>query len=65
VERDDSSDREESIPLRGQYDQRTIAGSSDAQRDRPSILVHSIVYDAKYLKGACITRDEVSKFVAF
>jgi len=65
VEHDDSSDRQESIPQRGRYDQRTTAGSSDAQRDRPSILVHSIVHEAKYLKGACITRDEVSKFEAF
>ena len=28
-------------------------------------LVHSIAHEAKYLKGASITRDEVSKFVAF
>jgi len=28
-------------------------------------LVHSIAHEAKYLKGAGITRDEVSKFVAF
>jgi hypothetical protein len=39
--------------------------SSDTQRDRPSTLVHSIAHEAKYLKGVSITRDVVSKFVAF
>ena len=28
-------------------------------------MVHSIAHEAKYLKGAGITRDEVSKFVSF
>jgi len=28
-------------------------------------LVHSIAHEAKYLKGASIARDEVSKFLAF
>ena len=49
---DDSSDRLESshtTPQRGRLDQRSTSGASDA----------------KYLKGAGITRDEVSKFVAF
>ena len=27
--------------------------------------MHSIAHEAKYLKGASITRDDVSKFVAF
>ncbi len=27
--------------------------------------MHSIAHEAKYLKGATITRDDVSKFVAF
>ncbi len=68
VENDDSSDRLESIhttPLRGRPDQRTTSGSSDTPRDRPSALVHSIAHEAKYLKGAGITRDDVSKFVLF
>jgi len=55
VENDDSSDRLESIhtiPQRGRHHQRTTSGSSDTQRDRPSILVHSIAHEAKYLKGA-------------
>ncbi len=65
---DDSSDRLESshtTPLRGRSDQHTTSGSSDAPRDRPSTLVHSIAHEAKYLKGASITRDDVSEFVAF
>ena len=45
--------------------QRSTSGASDTQRDRPSTLVHSIAHEAKYLKGASITRDEVSKFVSF
>jgi hypothetical protein len=68
VENDDSSDRLESshtTPLRGRPDQRTTSRSSDTPRDRPSTLVHSITHEAKYLKGASITRDDVSKFVAF
>jgi hypothetical protein len=55
VENDDSSDQLESIhtiPQRGRHHQRTTSGSSDTQRDRPSILVHSIAHEAKYLKGA-------------
>ena len=63
-----SSDRLESshtTPQRGRLDQRTTSGASDTQRDRPSTLVHSIAHEAKYLKGASITRDEVSKFVSF
>ena len=28
-------------------------------------MVHSIAHEAKYLKGASITRDEVSNFVSF
>ena len=40
-------------PQRGRLDQRSTSGTSDAQRDRPSTLVHSI------------TRDEVSEFVLF
>jgi len=39
VDNDDSSDRLESThttPQRGRLDQRTISGSSDTQRDRPS-----------------------------
>ena len=65
---DDSSDRLESshtTPQRGRLDQRSTSMASDAQRDRPSTLVHSIAYEAKYLKGAGITKDEVSKFVSF
>ncbi len=65
---DDSSDRLESAhttPLRGRSDQPATSGSSDTPRDRPSTLVHSIAHEAKYLKGASITRDDVSKFVAF
>jgi hypothetical protein len=65
---DDSSDRLESshtTPVRGRSDQCTTSGSSDTPRDRPSTLVHSIAHEAKYLKGASITRDDVSKFVAF
>ena len=65
---DDSSERLESshtTPQRGRLDQRSTSGASDAQRDRPSTLVHSIAHEAKYLKGAGITRDEVSKFVSF
>ena len=65
---DDSSDRLESshtTPQRGRLDQRSTSGASDAQRDRPSTVVHSIAHEAKYLKGASITRDEVSKFVSF
>jgi hypothetical protein len=68
VENDDSSARLESYhttTLGGQPDQRTTSGSSDTPRDRPSALVHSIAHEAKYLKGASITRDDVSKFVAF
>jgi len=68
VENDDSSARLESYhttTLRGRPDQRTTSGSSDTPRDRPSALVHSIAHEAKYLKGASITRDDVSKFVAF
>jgi hypothetical protein len=68
VANDDSSDRLESAhttPLRGRSDQHTTSGSSDTPRDRPSTLVHSIAHEAKYLKGASITRDDVSKFVAF
>ena len=53
------------IPQRGRLDQRSTSGTSDAQRDRPSTLVYSIAHEAKYLKGAGITRDEVSKFVSF
>ena len=65
---DDSSDRLESshtTPQRGRLDQRSTSGTSDAQRDRPSTLVYSIAHEAKYLKGASITRDELSKFVSF
>ncbi len=65
---DDSSDRLESshtTPLRGRSDQCTTSGSSDTPRDRPSALVHSIAHESKYLKGASITREDVSKFVAF
>ena len=65
---DDSSDRLESshtTPLRGRSDQRTTSGSSDTPRDRPSTLVHSVAHEAKYLRGASITRDVVSKFAAF
>ena len=65
---DDSSDRLESAhttPLRGRSDQHATSGSSDTPRDRPSTLVHSIAHEAKYLKGVSITRDDVSKFVAF
>ena len=65
---DDSSDRLESshtTPELGRLDQRSTSGASDAQRDRPSTLVHSIAHEAKDLKGASITRDEVSKFVSF
>ena len=54
IEHEDSSDRLKSIqttPERGRLDQRTISGSSDTQRDRPSTLVHSIAHEAKYLKG--------------
>ena len=68
VANDDSSDRLESAhttPLRGRSDQHATSGSSDTPRDRPSTLVHSIAHEAKYLKGASITRDDVSKFVAF
>jgi hypothetical protein len=68
VANDDSSDQLESshtTPLRGRSDQHTTPGSSDAPRDRPSTLVRSIAHEAKYLKGANITRDDVSKFVAF
>ncbi len=67
VAKDDSSDRLESshtTPLRGRSEKHTISGSSDTPRDRPSTLVHSIAHEAKYLKGASITRDDVSKFVA-
>ena len=59
------SGRLESTHTTPQLDQRTTSGSSDIQRDRPSTLVHSIAHEAKYLKGASITRDEVSKFVSF
>ena len=52
VENDDST-----TPQRGRHDQRTTSVSSDTQRDRPSTLVHSIAHEAKYLKGASITRD--------
>jgi hypothetical protein len=65
VENDDSSDRLESThttPQCGRLDQRTTSGSSDTQRDKPSTLVHSIADETKYLNGASITRDEVSKF---
>jgi multidrug efflux pump subunit AcrA (membrane-fusion protein) len=62
MENDDSS---EITPQRGRLDQRTTSGASDTQRYRPSTLVHSIAHEAKYLKGASITRDEVSKFVSF
>ena len=68
MDNDDSSDRLESIPTtpqHGRQDQRTTAGSSDTQRDRPSTLIHSITHEAKYLKWASITRDKVSKFVSF
>ena len=49
---DDSSDRLESshtTPQRSRLDQRSISGTSDAQRDRPSTVVHSIAHEAKYL----------------
>ena len=52
-------------PQRGRHDQRTTLGLPDTQRDRPSTLVQSIAHEAKYLKGASTTRDEVSKVVAF
>ncbi len=68
VANDDSSDRLESshtTHLRGRSDQHTTSGSSDTPRERPSTLVHSIAHEAKYLKGGSITRDDVSKFVAF
>ena len=68
MKNDGSSDRLESIlttPQRGRQDQRIPSGSSDTLRDRPSALVHSIAHEAKYLKGASITREDVSKFVAF
>jgi hypothetical protein len=68
VANDGSSDRLESshtTPLRGRSDQHTTSGLSDTPRERPSTLVHSIAHEAKYLKGASITRDDVSKFVAF
>ena len=65
VGNDDSSDRLESSHTTPQRGQRTVSGSSDSQRDRPSTLVYKIAHEAKYLKGASITRDEVSKFVAF
>ena len=55
VENDDSSDRLESYHTTP--NQRTTSGSS--------ALVHCIAHEAKYLKGVSITRDDVSKFVAF
>jgi len=61
VANDDSSDWLDS----SHTDQRTTSGSSETPRDRPSALVHSIAHEAKYLKGASITRDDVSKSVAF
>ena len=60
-----SSMTSHTTPQRGRHDQRTTSGSPDTQRDRPSTLVHSIAHEAKYLKGASTTRDEVSKFVGF
>ncbi len=60
---DDSSNRLESAyttPLLGRSDQHATSGSSDTPRDRPSTLVHSIAHEAKYLKGASITRDDVT-----
>ena len=49
----------------GRSDQHATSGSSDTPRDRPFTLVHSITHEAKYLKGASITRDDVSKFIVF
>jgi len=67
MENDDSSDRLESnhtTPQRGRLDQRTTLGASDTQRYRPSTLVHSIAHEAKYLKGASITKDDVMLMVS-
>ena len=53
-EHDDSSNRLGSIhstPQRGRHDKRTTSGSSDTPPDRPATLVHSIAYEAEYLKG--------------